>query len=169
MHLRTMCTSCGKVDAPFREVSEQGRIFQRTDLLYRDNRFVVWRYGVAVPVKRKSGRFGNPLLQPPHGLSGIAPLHAHHEVDQRTALACPVVDPQVLVVIYFHAGCAIFAQRRMIQAIITSVFRRTDAPCGKVFPYRELIDCFCVHKLFFFHSVYRYGSGFNPPYRFRMV
>lgn len=36
MHLRTMHTSRIEVDAPVREVSEQGRVFQRADLLYRD-------------------------------------------------------------------------------------------------------------------------------------
>ena len=167
-----MCTSCGKVDAPFREVSEQGRIFQRTAFASIDDQPI---RGVAVTAdcctREKKKRALSEILCSSRRMASpaSAPLHAHHEVDQRAALACTVVDPQVLVVIYFHAGCAIFAQRRMIQAVITSILGRTDALCGEVFPYRELIDCFCVHKLFFFHSVYRYGSGFNPPYRFRMV
>ena len=33
MHFRTMCTSCGKVDAPLRKVVKQGKAFQRTDFL----------------------------------------------------------------------------------------------------------------------------------------
>ena len=100
--------------------------------------------------------------KPSCGLDLGTTFHTGHKVDDRAALACPEVVPEVFVVTDAETGGAFLTQRRKVPTQVAVFPQGVDSPCREVRPNTDASLYFLVvHGSGFFVNLLHCSSNFQ--------